>query len=157
MSVVTLMAAALDRELRERFNFALHRDSCEAIISAVIAGTAAVAHATESSHPAQAPGQALDGGCPTPADASAVAFCPSAMPALRTPNGGRDPSGDAPAVTPAQKAYALLWREMRVSDRPFVRETRKILLASLTPAEQAAAIAWVRQLHPISDSEIRSS
>lgn len=74
----------------------------------------------------------------------------SATPAPRTSDGGRDPSGDAPAVTPAQKAYALLWREMPVHDRPFAREARRILLADLTQSEQAAAIAWVQRRHPIS-------
>ena len=57
-------------------------------------------------------------------------------------------------LTPAQKAYALLWREMRVSDRPYVRQARMRLLASLTHAEQRAAIAWVCALYPVTEHEI---
>lgn len=57
-------------------------------------------------------------------------------------------------LTPAQKAYGLLWREMRVSDKPYVREARKILLASLTHGEQYYAIAWVQRLHPMTEREI---
>ncbi len=58
------------------------------------------------------------------------------------------------ALNPAQQAYGLLWREMRVSDRPYVREARIALLASLTHAEQRDAIAWVQKLHPITEDEI---
>jgi len=213
MSVIPVMAAALDRELRERFNFALHRDSCEAIIGAVIAGTAAVARATESSQPALPPGRPPDGGCTPPGGASAVDFCASAAeqldfltgevrkalaifnrlplqeyfrrnaegdrlamaiehasdhlasalnilsahrnlqqspssatPAPRTSDGGRARSGAAPAVTPAQQAYALLWHNVRF-ESPIVCKARHVLLRSLTAVEQADAIAWVRREH----------
>lgn len=57
-------------------------------------------------------------------------------------------------LTPAQKAYALLWREMRVSDKPYVREARKILLASLAPGEQYDAIAWVQSKYPMTEREV---
>lgn len=57
-------------------------------------------------------------------------------------------------LTPAQIAYALLWRSMSVSDRPYVREARQILLASLTVAQQRAAIAWVQLRHPMTEHEI---
>ena len=155
MSVVPLMAAALDRELRERFNFALHRGSCEAIIGAVIAGTAAIARATESSQPALPPGRPPDGRCTPPSDASAVAFSSSAMPAPRTSDGGRAPSGAAPAVTPAQQAYGLLWRDIRCESAAACK-ARHILLRSLAPVERADAIAWVRREHPFKDGEITS-
>lgn len=58
------------------------------------------------------------------------------------------------ALTPAQKAYALLWREMRVSSNSFVSEARKVLLQSMTHAEQRDAIAWVQSIHPVTDAEI---
>lgn len=57
------------------------------------------------------------------------------------------------AVTATQRAYALLWREMRVSDRPFVREACTVLLASLTTAEQHASIAWVTTKYPLMDGD----
>jgi hypothetical protein len=57
-------------------------------------------------------------------------------------------------VTAVQKAYGLLWREMRVSDKPYVREARAILLAAMTPAEQYDAIAWVQAKYPITENEI---
>ncbi|MCS3692047.1 hypothetical protein ABIF07_001037 [Bradyrhizobium elkanii] len=57
-------------------------------------------------------------------------------------------------LTPAQKAYALLWREMRVSDKPYVREARKVLLASLTHKEQYDAIAWVQRQYPMTEREV---
>lgn len=53
MSVVTLMAAALDHELRERFNFCLRLDTCEEIAAAMIERAAAAARACESSHRVQ--------------------------------------------------------------------------------------------------------
>ncbi len=59
-----------------------------------------------------------------------------------------------PELTPAQKAYALLWREMRVSDRPYVKEARAVLLASMTYEEQRNAIAWVKSKYPITEREI---
>lgn len=57
-------------------------------------------------------------------------------------------------LSPAQTAYALLWREMRVSDKPYVREARKTLLASLTHAQQRDAIAWVQSKYPVTEHEI---
>lgn len=57
-------------------------------------------------------------------------------------------------LTPAQKAYGLLWREMRVSDKPYVREARRTLLASLSHSEQYDAIAWVQQKYPMTEREI---
>lgn len=148
-SVVTLMASALDRELRSR-GLRLPAADCEQILRLVIAGPAAIGQALESSRSAMPPAEPPGGGC-IGGDASAVDFSSSATPAPRTPDGGCARSGDAPAVTPiitpAQMAYALLWREMQVTDRPFAREARKLLLASLTIAEQRAAIAWVLDAH----------
>lgn len=57
-------------------------------------------------------------------------------------------------MTPVQKAYGLLWREMRVSDKPYVREARKILLASINHGEQSEAIAWVRAQYPMTEREL---
>lgn len=57
-----------------------------------------------------------------------------------------------PDLTPLQKAYALLWRE--ISDRPRIHEARKILLASMTHGEQYDAIAWVQKTYPMTESEI---
>jgi len=59
-------------------------------------------------------------------------------------------------LTAAQMAYGLLWREMRVSDRPFVSGARTVLLASLTTAEQRGAIEWVQGRYPIAENEIVS-
>jgi hypothetical protein len=53
-----------------------------------------------------------------------------------------------------QKAYALLWRDGRLSDKPFVSQARLELLRALSTAEQAAAIAWVSAKYPISESEV---
>lgn len=55
-------------------------------------------------------------------------------------------------MTPAQKAYALLWQE--ISDRPRIHEARRILLATLTKDEQRAAITWVKQRSPLTEREI---
>lgn len=55
-------------------------------------------------------------------------------------------------LTPAQKAYGLLWQE--ISDRPRVHEARRLLLASMTKNEQRDAIAWVKQLSPLTEREI---
>lgn len=44
-------------------------------------------------------------------------------------------------ITPAQKAYALLWRSTS-TDR-VVHKARKLLLESLTHEQQREAIAWV--------------
>ena len=55
-------------------------------------------------------------------------------------------------LTPIQKAYGLLWQE--ISDRPRVHEARKILLETMTRAEQSEAIAWAKSRSPLSDREI---
>lgn len=55
-------------------------------------------------------------------------------------------------LTPIQKAYGLLWQE--ISDRPRVHGARRILLAEMTKDEQRAAIAWVKQVSPLTDREI---
>ena len=161
MSVVTLMAAALEAELLRRGIFVVSPSGastwvkfadCEAIISAIFSRGAELAQTYESSHPAPEPplGQAPDGGCTSPSDASAVAFSSSAMPAPRTSDGGRAPSDAAPAVTPVQQAYALLWRDIHCESAAACK-ARHILLRSLPPAEQAAAITWVRRIHPFKD------
>lgn len=49
--------------------------------------------------PVPPPDRPLDGGCISPCVASAVALSSSATPAPRTSDGGRAPSGAAPAVT----------------------------------------------------------
>ena len=81
MSTLTLMAAALDKELQHRGIFSGRRhvthDECEEILRTVIDSAAAVARAYETSHPGrpQPPsGRALDGGCVVKGDASAVDF-----------------------------------------------------------------------------------
>lgn len=56
-------------------------------------------------------------------------------------------------ISAAQMAYGLLWREMRVSDKPYVKLARAVLLASLTHQEQGQAIAWVQARYPITESE----
>lgn len=156
ISVTTLMASTLDRELRSR-GVRLPTAECEHILRIVISNTAAVAQAHETSRsampPAETPGSGGIGG-----DASAAAFSSaareamarkferafqcrlrmphhddlmhrddplidgaelrwlasiirgapdqqspsSAMPAPRTSDGGRDPSGGAPAVMPVR-------------------------------------------------------
>ncbi len=55
-------------------------------------------------------------------------------------------------LTPIQRAYGLLWQE--ISDRPRVHEARRVLLATMTKAEQREAIAWVKQASPLTDYEI---
>lgn len=55
-------------------------------------------------------------------------------------------------LTPTQKAYGLLWQE--ISDRPRVHEARKILLATMTRAEQYDAIAWVKNHSPLTEREV---
>ena len=118
MSVVTLMASALETELIRRGIFAVDPSGastwvkftdCEAIISTVIGRTAELTQAYELSPPApRPPGVHLEAGASTPSDASAVDFSgdrqqspPSAPPAPpRMSDGGRAPSGAAPAVTP---------------------------------------------------------
>lgn len=57
-------------------------------------------------------------------------------------------------VTPMQMAYGLLWREMRISDRPYTRRARAILLATLTTKEQYDAIAWAKARYPIAEKEV---
>lgn len=56
-------------------------------------------------------------------------------------------------ISATQKAYALLWRDMRPKS-PEVREARAVLLASLTKDEQRGAIAWVQSERPISEAEV---
>lgn len=55
-------------------------------------------------------------------------------------------------LTPTQKAYGLLWQE--ISDMPRVHEARKILLATMTRAEQYDAIAWVKNNSPLTEREV---
>ena len=156
-SVVTALAARLDRELRSR-GLRLPLADCAHILRIVITDTA-IAGATEFLQPDPPPVRPLDGGCMSPGVASAVAlssaereamaarfdradqcrlriphddgcmhredliagegltalaamirgamadhpqFPSSATPApSRTSDGGRAPSGDAPAVKPA--------------------------------------------------------
>lgn len=57
------------------------------------------------------------------------------------------------ALSPAQRAYALLWRDMGPKSQE-VREARAVLLASLTKDEQRGAIAWVQANYPITEREI---
>jgi hypothetical protein len=57
-------------------------------------------------------------------------------------------------LTAMQKVYALLWREMRVSDKPYVREARAILLASLSNDKHRDAIEWVLRKYPVTENEI---
>lgn len=47
----------------------------------------------------------------------------------------------AKPITPAQTAYALLWRSK--SGDSFVNKARAALLATLTREEQREAIAWI--------------
>lgn len=107
-SVVAVMAAALDHELRRRFNFCLCAESCADIMRAVIARSAAAGQVYESSQSAQSLGREPDGGCIAgggASDASTVAFLLDQSPSsadlapLRTSDGGRAPSDAAPAVT----------------------------------------------------------
>ena len=56
-------------------------------------------------------------------------------------------------MTPIQKAYALLWRNMGFYD-PYVGQARSILLAAMTRDEQREAIAWVQQKYPVTENEI---
>lgn len=56
-------------------------------------------------------------------------------------------------ISPTQRAYALLWRDMGPKSQE-VREARAVLLASLTRDEQRDAIAWVQANHPITEREI---
>lgn len=78
MSVATLLATALDHELRERFDLCIGQQSCEEIVRAILARTAAIGQAYETSHPGlpQPPssGRVTDGGCVAKSDASAVDF-----------------------------------------------------------------------------------
>ena len=54
-------------------------------------------------------------------------------------------------VTPAARAYALLWRSS--TDCSFVHAARAELLSTLTKAEQHDAIAWLmKTFGPISTS-----
>jgi len=57
-------------------------------------------------------------------------------------------------LTVQQRAYALLWREARVSGTRFLREARNDLLRSLTEAEQRAAIEWVQKKYPLGETEL---
>jgi hypothetical protein len=56
-------------------------------------------------------------------------------------------------MTPIQKAYALLWRDLGPKSRE-VREARALLLAALTKDEQRDAIGWMQTTRPITESEI---
>lgn len=56
-------------------------------------------------------------------------------------------------VTPVQKAYALLWRDMGYYN-PYASEARSTLLAAMTRDEQREAIAWVQQKYPVTENEI---
>ncbi len=56
-------------------------------------------------------------------------------------------------ITPIQRAYALLWRDMGPKTY-WVREARSMLLSTLTKDEQREAIAWVQGNHPITEREI---
>ena len=44
-------------------------------------------------------------------------------------------------MTPAQQAYALLWRSS--TEDPFAKRARAALLPSLTREERHAAVQWV--------------
>ena len=57
-------------------------------------------------------------------------------------------------LTPLQKAYALLWRD--IFDQPPLRarEARLILLATMSKDEQRDAITWVKQQYPITEHEV---
>lgn len=77
MSVLTLMATALDHKLRAR-GLRLPLGDCAQILRDVIDEAAAAARDLPSSPPAHATGPALDGGCIVPqGDASAVDFSSS--------------------------------------------------------------------------------
>lgn len=53
----------------------------------------------------------------------------------------------------AQRAYALLWRDMGPKSKE-VREARGVLLAALTKEEQREAIEWTHNERPISEAEV---
>jgi hypothetical protein len=56
-------------------------------------------------------------------------------------------------LTAAQQAYGLLWRDMTAS--PLVHRARKLLLETLTKAEQREAIEWVtREIGPTTTAEV---
>ena len=57
------------------------------------------------------------------------------------------------AISPTQRAYAMLWRDMGPKSR-HVREARAVLLAALTKDQQREAIGWIQTNDPITESEI---
>ena len=56
-------------------------------------------------------------------------------------------------ISPTQRAYALLWRDLGPKSQE-VREARAVLLASLTKDEQREAIGWVQATMPYTEHEI---
>lgn len=56
-------------------------------------------------------------------------------------------------MSPAQKAYGALWRELGVTS-PLIKEARLQLRDSLTRDERRAAVAWsIEAFGPVSVSE----
>lgn len=73
MSALTIMAAALNKELQHRGVRDFTQDACEEILRTVIDHAAAVGRAYETSHPGPMPpsiGRVTDGGCITSREAS---------------------------------------------------------------------------------------
>lgn len=56
-------------------------------------------------------------------------------------------------ISTAQKAYALLWRDMGPKS-PEVKEARAVLLSALTKDEQREAIGWIQAERPVTEREI---
>lgn len=60
---------------------------------------------------------------------------------------------EKPAMTPAQKAYGTLWRELSVTSQ-LIRIARLQLRDGLTLEERRAAVAWsIETYGPVTDSE----
>lgn len=56
-------------------------------------------------------------------------------------------------ISPAQRAYALLWRDMGPKSQE-VREARAVLLAALTKDQQREAIGWIQDRRPVTEAEV---
>lgn len=160
-SVVAVMAAALDHELRQRFNFCLCAESCADIMRAVIACSAAAGQVYESSQSAQSLGREPDGGCIAgggASDASTVAFLldqsrsSADLAPLRTSDGGRAPSDAAPAVIPAIRAGDIVHHEPSGEDWVVAYVDGDDLAWCGWPAGEAR-LSDCRLMKPCSDAE----